>query len=159
VKILGQHKVSTNYIRSLAIDCLALDAVAFNLFVTGIHADEVGKTKEIYEEKLSSSLLNLAVAVRTLIYQGHSGFKDVSYCGFYESANQQDKAAVTIKDISDKLIHADSISREFEVGTSTEREPITIIEGNYQKNEWDLKISVSLYCESVLNWMNQLDNS
>jgi hypothetical protein len=157
VKILGEHKLSTDLIRSLSIDCLSLDLVAFNLFIGGIHADEAQRTLHIYEEKLSSSLLNLAVAVRTLLYQGHSELKCISYCGFYESENPKDRASVTIKDICDKIIHADSIERELESSLYPDEKPVTTIKGKRGKSQWVMDISVSLFCESVLNWANELD--
>jgi hypothetical protein len=157
VKILGKHKLSTDLIRSLSIDCLSLDLVAFNLFIDGIHADEADKTKDIYEEKLSSSLLNLAVAVRTLLYQGHIDLKCISYCGFYESDNPKDRASVTIKDICDKIIHAESLERELESSPYPDNKPVTTIKGSHGKSEWVMDISVSLFCESVLNWVNELD--
>jgi hypothetical protein len=157
VQLLGKHKLSTSLIRSLCIDCLSLDLVAFNLFVDGIHADNAEKTQIIYEEKLSTSLLNLAVAVRTLIYQGHTEFKNIDYCGFYESNNAKDRASVTIKDICDKLIHADSIERELESLKYPDKKPTTTINGIHGKKQWALDISVSLFCESVLNWVNEID--
>ena len=162
MKILGKHKISSRYVRSMAIDCLALDIVAFNLFMDGIHADDSILTKDVYEEKLSASLLGLAVAVRTLIYQGISDlheFQNVSYCGFYESDNLKDRADVTIKDICDKLIHADFIEREFEKTEKTDQKPITKIIGVNKGKQWTLEISVSLFCESVLNWLNNVDNA
>jgi hypothetical protein len=116
----------------------------------------------VYEEKLSASLLGLAVAVRTLIYQGISDlheFQNVSYCGFYESDNLKDRADVTIKDICDKLIHADFIEREFEKTEKTDQKPITKIIGVNKGKQWTLEISVSLFCESVLNWLNNVDNA
>jgi len=160
MKILGKHKVSSRHVRSIAIDCLGLDIVAFNLFLNGIHADESDTTKDVYEEKLSTSLLGLAVAVRTLIYQGVSKkykFPDINYCGFYESGNPKDIAHVSIKDICDKLIHADHIEREFVKTKKTDQKPITKIIGSNNGKQWVLEISVSLFCESILNWLNSID--
>ena len=162
MKILGKLKISSRYIRSMTIDCLALDIVAFDLFVGGIHADESNLTIDVYEEKLSASLLSLAIAVRTLIYQDvynlHK-FQNVDYCGFYESDNPKDKASVTIKDICDKLIHADSIERELEETEKVDHKPITKIIGTNNGKQWILEISVSLFCESVLNWINTINNA
>lgn len=161
INLLGKHKVSYDFVRSLAIDCHALDITAYTLFVDGIHAGNSSRTQEIYDEKLSTSLLHLAVAVRTLLYQGAESIAEcpnISYCGFYESDNEKDKAHVSIKDVCDKIIHADCINREFERRINSDKKPITYISGTHQKKTWNLDVSTSLFCESVLNWVNELEN-
>jgi hypothetical protein len=160
IELFGKHKISSDFVKSLSIDCLSLDIVAFNLFVDGIHFDGSARTKQIYEEKLSTSLLSLVVAVRTLLYQGIEDkvpCPNVTCCGFYESKNPKDKASLSVKDICDKIIHADSIARYFEKTQDTDQKPVTIITGEYHNKSWNLEISISLFCESILNWMDELE--
>ncbi len=162
IELFGKHKISSGFVKSLSIDCLSLDLVAFNLFVDGIHFDGSDRTKQIYEEKLSTSLLSLAVAVRTLLYQGieeKASCPNVTCCGFYESDNPEDKALVSIKDICDKIIHADSIARYFEKTQEVDQNPITSIKGMHNKKSWNLEISISLFCEAILNWMDKLEKA
>ena len=161
-KLLNKHNISYDYIRSLTIDCYALDIAAYALFIDGIHADGSDRTKEIYREKLSTSLLNLSVAVRTLFYQGVETIvkpQNISYCGFYESDNKEDEASVSIKDVCDKIIHADSLDRVFEKTGDDGRKPITSISGTYKRKPWVLEISVDLFCASVLNWVDELEQA
>jgi hypothetical protein len=160
IQLLGEHKVSYDFVRSLAIDCHALDITAYTLFISGIHQDGSNRTKEIYDEKLSTSLLHLAVAVRTLLYQGADSIAEcpnIDCCGFYESDNEKDKACISIKDVCDKIIHTDIISREFEESEFPDKTPVTCISGKYQRKKWMLDISLSLFCESILNWIDKLE--
>lgn len=162
MKILGKHKVSTDFIRSLTIDCYALDLSAHHLLVGGIHSDGSPRTKEIYEEKISTSLLSLAVAVRTRLYQGVESLvecPDISCIGFYKSDRNKDKARVSIKDVCDKIIHANSIDREFEEIENADSRPMTFIKGSYHNKPWQLDISVSMFCEYVLNWIDKMENA
>ncbi|MCR4291094.1 MAG: hypothetical protein NUV86_12635 [Candidatus Scalindua sp.] len=162
MKILGKYKVSTDFIRSLTINCHALDLSAHHLLVGGIHSDSSLRTKEIYEEKISTSLLSLAVAVRTLLYQGVELLVEcpnINCIGFYKSERNNDKARVSIKDVCDKIIHADSIDREFEEIENADPRPMTFIKGSYHKKPWQLDISVSMFCEYVLNWVDKIEKA
>lgn len=162
MKILGKHKVSTDFIRSLTINCHALDLSAYHLLVNGILSDGSSRTKEIYEEKISTSLLSLAVAVRTLLYQGVESkveYPEISCVGFYKSESENDKARVSIKDVCDKIIHADSIDREFEEIKNADSKPITFIKGSFHNMSWQLEISVSMFCEYVLNWVDKIEKA
>ena len=66
----GQHEVSFQAIRSLAIECHALDLSAYELLLFPVHNDSRGLTRATYDELLTSKLLALAIALRTKFYQG-----------------------------------------------------------------------------------------
>ena len=65
----------------------------------------------------------------------------------------------TIKDVCDKIIHADSLDRVFEKTGDDGRKPITSISGTYKRKPWVLEISVDLFCASVLNWVDELEQA
>jgi hypothetical protein len=158
IRILGKHQQSIDLIRSLAVTAHALDLSAEDLFLTGTYSRRSPATKATYDALLSTNLLHLAVAVRTNIYQGSlSGdSKDfVSHCGFLdvETGGKQQSRDFSIKDVCDKIVHADEVFRELESLGGSSR-TTTIIRGTHKRNRWELSISVGLFCEALLNWLD-----
>ena len=178
ITLLGKHKISYDFARSLAIDCHALDKTAYPLFFDTTYIPKSPRTIEIYNEKVSTSLLRLAISLRTLIYQDPETkemFPDISFSGIYNIGNRNDRADFDIKDVCDKIIHAEDISRVFQ-GKVTEvkmggilsgfdyekiefpdKDPVTFISGKYKKSPWMLWISLSSFCEGVLRWIDELE--
>ena len=157
--ILGKHKQSFDLIRSLAITCHALDLSGDHLFLTGTYNRKPSRTKEICDELLSTSLLNLAVALRTNIYQGSLTVDTRDYfthCGFLDVGGEGNMTPVrfSLKDVCDKIIHADTIFRELLDEPSGPSRSVTIIQGSYKGNKWEMSLSVELFCEAILNWLD-----
>jgi len=161
--LTDKHKISYDFIRSLAIECHALDKTAFWLFVAGIHSDECQRTKKVYQEKFTASTLHLAVAIRTLLYQGIESkvaCPNIQQCGFFERENEENDVSFNIKDVCDKIIHADYFERKVEgcnITPNADTNPLTWISGKSRNKEWHLQISLNMFCESVLNWINELE--
>lgn len=158
--LLPAHRISYQAIRSLAIECHALDLSAFTLFVDGTHRSSKS-TKIAYEELLSSKLLMLAISLRTQFYQGVSPIDTVDYvidCGFLDSNTKGNvvERPFSIKDVCDKLIHADEVKRDF---IDEKNGLLTILHGNERGSTWTFHISMSLFAESVLNWLDELPDA
>lgn len=155
MKLLGTHKVSFETVRSLAIQCHALDLSAYHLLLDSTHADSDGKTKAAYEELFTNQLLALAIAIRTKFYQGiphKTTSRYVQHCGFLykHDKSTEESLLFSIKDVCDKIIHAEAISRQLEQGVE---KPTTTLRGRHDKAEWELSLSMSLFTEGVLNWV------
>jgi len=158
--ILGMHRVSWDAVRRLAVECHALDAAAFILLSDSILDDKDGKTRTVYEELFTDRLLALAIALRTKFNQGVSAADTKRYsldCGIlYRLEQDVEKGPVefTFNDICNKIIHADSIHKSVE--TSHEAK-ITTLQGTEQRHgkkiSWRLGLSVTLFTESILNWV------
>jgi len=160
MQLHGTHKISLETIRTLAINCHALDLAGFHLFVDGTHTDMDGRTQSAYEELLTSQLLGLAVALRTKFYQG----VDFKNTNCYVSASAllykiengvEQSVSFTIKDICDKIIHATTFKRDLEPGIE---KPTTTITGSRGNEKWELGISISLFSEGVLNWLQTVQS-
>lgn len=154
------HRVSYETIRSLAIECHSLDLSAFTLFVDGTHKPS-RSTRIAYEELVTSKLLLLAIALRTKFYQGVSHADTVKYvvdCGFLDSTSNgiERTHSFSIKDICDKVIHANGVKREL---TDEKNGLITILEGTQGKATWEFHFSMSLFTEAVLNWLDELSDA
>jgi len=157
MELLGKHRVSFDVLRSLAVQCHALDISAYHLLLDSTHADLSRRTKAAYEELFTGQLLALAIALRMKFYQGLDHEATISYvsqCGLLYKYRQSDEETVkfSMKDVCDKIIHADSISRYLEPGVE---KPTTTLKGkdSRDQSEWELSMSVSLFAEGVLNWI------
>lgn len=160
MELFGKYKMSFDRIRSLAIQCHALDLSAYHLLLNSTHRDIQGRSKVLYTELLTEQLLTLAIAIRTKFYQGtpHDTTSEyVQHCGlFYRyKGGTEEPALFTIKDICDKIIHADSVSKCLEQGV--EKATITL-RGQQRDVEWELGFSVNLFCEGVLNWLQAIQD-
>ena len=163
MELLGTHKVSFESVRALAVQCHALDIAAYHLLFDSTHEDKSGKTKATYEELFTSQLLALAIALRTKFYQGENHEATVRYtshCGFLSKYknNAEESLGFSFKDVCDKIIHASTVSRHLEHGV---QKPTTTLRGRAQdnKSEWELSISVSLFAEAVLNWVQDVEKT
>lgn len=159
--LFGTHKVTFEVVRSLAIQCHALDISAYHLFVDSTHSDKGDKTKATYEELMTSQLLALAIALRTKFYQGFDHKNTIPYVSpssllYKYKKNTQETLEFSMKDVCDKIIHADRVLRHMDDGVE---KPTTTLRGkdNRDKSEWELSMSVSLFAEAVLNWAQDVD--
>lgn len=163
MRILGKHRQSFDLIRSLAITSHALDLSAETLLVSGTYNNKHSETEQAYDELLSTNLLHLAVAIRTNIYQGlPPGDTNayISHCGFLDvvSNGKPETRTFSIKDVCNKIIHADEIHRELRESPEGAR-TVTVITGVYNQKRWKLFVSVELFCEAVLNWLDDIGQS
>lgn len=150
-----RHRIEYESIRMLAIECHALDLSAHTLLIDGTHSPS-RSTKMAYEQLNTEKILMLAISLRTKFYQGVSNDETENYvtnCGFLDEDSEGEKRplALTIKDVCDKLIHANRVEREF---TNNNDGLLTKIRGTQGKRNWQLTISMSLFSEAILNWID-----
>lgn len=129
MELLGKHRITFDKLRSRAIQCHALGLSAYHLFHDSTHFDKTGKTKAIYEELYTSQLLGLAIALRTKFYQGLDYKKADSYVSpcalmYKYTSKGEENQSFSMKDICDKIIHADSVSLPLEKDIE---KPMTIL--------------------------------
>lgn len=162
MELLGKLRVSFDEIRALAIQCHALDITAYHLFVDSTHDDKSGKTKFAYQDLMSRQFLGLAIALRTKFYQGldhKDTYRYIAASGlmYKQKKGAEKSVAFSIKDVCDKIIHADTVSRYMEKGID---KPVTSFRGHEGRNksDWELGMSVSLFTEGVLNWLQDIEN-
>jgi hypothetical protein len=158
MKLVGQHAVSLSGIRALAIECHALDLSAKELLLFSIHRDDNGLTRAAYDELLTNKMLSLAIALRTKFYQGvpYAGTERyMESVGFLELKTKTMTKGwkFTIKDVCDKIIHADTVTRQYE-GDCTQ--PVTLLEGiGPGTTRWTLGFSLATFADCLLWWLNE----
>ena len=154
----GRYNIDSEHIRSLAIICHALDGQFDSLFnsptVCGFH-ESIYRT---YNRTLASNLLHLAVSIR--VSRAHlASYKEIiSPCGFLDCQINGVKTTeqFSVKDVCDKIIHADSFTRPIEAGTKNGTITLT---GKNRGQEWTLHLSLALFCEYILDFLNTDDKS
>ena len=133
-----------------------MDVAAYPMFFDGTHTDNSGLTKQAYQELYAQKLLGFAIALRSMFYQGRdhqTTSPHVLACGFLDKWKEGEAVNThlfTAKDICDKIIHANTISRYLEKDIPN---PITYLRGSQFGTEWEQSISVSLFTEGILNWL------
>jgi len=125
------------------------------------YEDSDGRTTALYEELISEKLLQLAIAIRTKFYQGTdhrrtSGFlEDTGSLLKGVTAKDEAEHPYTLKDICDKVIHANSVY--FVLDSDMD---VTYIElhGNQtvgrQTQSWMLTLLLPEVCEGILGWLD-----
>jgi hypothetical protein len=160
MQLLGTHKVSFEDVRRLAIECYTLAHSGMTLLESE-YEDSEGRTAAIYETLLSEKLLHLAIAIRTKFYQGTdhrrtSGFLEDT--GTYVkgvSAKDEAEHAFTLKDVCDKIIHANSvyyeIDAEFDIAYLQLFGQLRV---GQEQQHWMLTLFVPDLCIGILEWLD-----
>ena len=160
--IIEQHRQDFNEIRRLCLICHGLDLTSKSLFTDSTYDGRSTDTEIVLQNMISGGLLNLAVALRINIYQKKlTGYSDenISSCVFYYEEPDLISELITIKDVCDKIIHADSVSLDALPKEITgDAKPCMQLKGTYRKKEWTLDISLELFTEAVLNFLDKLEN-
>jgi len=161
MEFLGQHAVSFQAVRALSIECHALDQSAYELLLLPVHNDSRGLTKATYDELLTSKMLAMAISLRTKFYQGTPYEGTEEYLEHVVLFEQESKGKVannfTLKDVCDKIIHADSVVRQFK---GKEQKPHTILTGLAQGGvKWTLSFSLAHLADSILWWLEDVEET
>ncbi|MBE0547369.1 MAG: hypothetical protein IH627_06905 [Rubrivivax sp.] len=145
----------------MAIECHALDVAACEMLFNSVHRDRAGATQATYDELLTTKMLALAIALRTKFYQGipYAGTeKYMENVGFMELESKSVTKGwrFTIKDVCDKIIHADEVTRLFDKPD----QPLTVLSGTGPGNtKWTLGFSLSIFADAMLWWVEELDEA
>jgi hypothetical protein len=162
MQLLGRHVQPVATIRELAILCHALDESAQTLFYSGTYSNRFSATKAVYDALLSRNLIHLAIAIRTNLYQGSlqdPGASHVTHCGFLDVATKGQTVTrpFTIKDVCDKIIHANTVGRQ--LNRPDEARTVLELTGEQRGEPWRLDVSIELFSAAVLNWLDDVELS
>jgi len=160
-EIFSKHKQSVSEIRRLALLCHGLDLSSTNLN-DGSSQFEVGEgTKEILHEQISCNLLALAIALRVNFYQNQylevAQFDVKDYAGMYWE-DEMVIVETTVKDVCDKIIHADVFEKSVLPNTIARGSYATIqMRGQLRKRKWTLDLCVAVFCEKILFLLDEVE--
>ncbi len=153
--VLGKHKQDFGEIRRLCLLCHGLDQTSSTIFSASTYSNPSKETKSVMHSLLSSHLLQLAVAIRINLYQGLINNELIPMesmaVGYYEDDEFIVRSA-TIKDVCDKIIHADIVTKSiFPRNLLKDDVKVSIqLKGVNKKKIWTLDLSLELFAEKVL---------
>lgn len=160
--ILDKHKQDFNEIRRLCLYCHGLDLTTTRLFSGSSCAVPSSETKSTLHNMLSGSLLNLAVSIRINFYQDNFENTLIPLSSLAASILIDDDLRykeVTIKDVCDKIIHADSVTKPITLDEYLDNDVHVSIQfkGRYKKQNWTMDICLDLFAEHVLSMLDKLE--
>lgn len=153
----GTYRIGTEHIRALALQCHALDLQFDSLFNESSICGYSDKIYQTYNRLLSTSLLNLAISIRvSLSSEPEYSARDsgITNCGLFEDDGPHGDGSFSIKDVCDKLIHAERISKPIE---QCARGACCTLIGSYCGKQWELGLGVRILSEYVLKWLDEID--
>ncbi len=112
---------------------------------------------------LSGSLLNLAVSIRVNLYQDNFENELIPLSSLAASILTEDNLEykeITIKDVCDKIIHADSVTKPIISNEHLDKDHHVCIQfkGKHHKRFWTMDICLDLFAEHVLSMLDKLEN-
>jgi hypothetical protein len=153
----GSYHIGTDHIRALAIQCHALDLQFDRLFNGATICGYSDSSYRTYNRLLSTSLLNLAISIRVSLSsepEYHDRSSGISACGLFTNLGPHGDDSFSIKDVCDKLIHADQISKPIESGV--QGAGCTLV-GSHKGKRWEFGLGVLILGEWVLKWLDEID--
>jgi hypothetical protein len=155
----GKLNVGLDRVRTLAILCHALDIQFDRLFNAETICGKQPIIHETYTRLLSENLLNLAVSIRVSLsgeadYRTHDS--GVMSSGLLDRPGDRNSTGwFSIKDVCDKIIHAERIYKPPEDGVQGAGCTLT---GHERGQIWQLHLGVQIFCEFVLKWLQEIKN-
>ncbi|ADO00801.1 hypothetical protein Gbem_4101 [Citrifermentans bemidjiense Bem] len=162
-EIFGKHVQDFDEVRRLCLICHGLERTGDILFTDSTYNNKTNCTERVYKNLASGALLNLAVSMRINLYQDGRINLDTSkltHCGFYYCDHELIGQEFSLKDICDKIIHANTVSKEVIPQEVVGSSKSTIqFKGVHHKRSWTLDLSIELFVEAVLNLLDELETS
>jgi hypothetical protein len=152
----GKYEIGLDDIRALAIKCHAFD-VQFDLLFNGpTICGSTDRIRRTYNRLLSTALLKLAIAIRVSLAEEpeYVSIGMVEPAAIFLEDGSRSNRRFSVKDICDKLIHADRIYKPTEPGV---RGAGCELAGHHRGQKWVLGLGVRVFCEYVLRWLDELE--
>jgi|SRR6266850_1090696 len=152
----GRYEVGLDHVRALAIECHALDNQFDCLFNQPTVCGTTDRIYRTYNRLLSTALLNLAISIRVSLAREpkYTSTGRIEPAGIFLQGGPALGRGFTVKDICDKLIHADQIRKPIEPGV---RGAGCELSGSQFGQPWVVGLGVQIFCEYVLQWLDELE--
>jgi len=152
----GKYEIGRDHIRALAIECHALDVQFDRLFNAPTICGASDRVYRAYNRLLSTKLLNLAISIRVDL-ANQPGYKstEVQPAAIFLQGGPTSGHGFSMKDICDKIIHAERIYKPIEPGVQRAGCELS---GRQHDREWVLGLGVQIFCEYVLRWLEELED-
>ncbi len=159
--ILKEHRQDFSEIRKLCLICHGLDYTTSSLSSTNSRLKLSEAIEGAIQNLVSSYLLNLAIAIRVNLYQNKIEFKDVELpeSGTLYYDKELICRPVTLKQVCDKIIHADTVSKPILPSVMMQEDCKICIQfkGTEFKKAWTMDIVLELFAEDVLHILDSIE--
>jgi hypothetical protein len=155
----GRYRIGTERIRSLAVTCHALDTQFDRLFNAVTICEKSPALSQSYDKLFATNLLSLAVSIRVSLNQDpeyRSVTSGVRTCGLFDAGAPREDGGFAVKDVCDKIIHADEIFKPVEPGV---RGAGCRLRGTHHGKPWEFGLGVGIFCEYLLEWLDRIDSA
>jgi len=153
----GRYRIGTERIRSLAVTCHALDTQFDRLFNAETICGKSDALFNSYNELFATHLLSLAISIRVALSdlpEYRSMTSGVRSCGLFDAGAPREDGGFAVKDVCDKVIHADDIFKPVETGV---RGAGSRLRGTHYGKPWEFGLGVSIFCEYLLDWLDRIE--
>lgn len=161
--IFGHHKQDFNEIRRLCLICHGLDLTTSSLSSPTSRLVMSESVVDTLHNLVSSNLLSLVIAIRVNLYQNvidqpNLELPDSSW--LYYDAKLLEKPA-TLKQVCDKIIHADSFSKIVPPSGLIDPEYKVAVQfkGVEFKKHWTLNVVLERFVEDILSLLDSIEQS
>jgi hypothetical protein len=159
--IFGHHKQDFNEIRRLCLICHGLDLTTSSLSLSTSRLVMSENVEDTLHNLVSSNLLSLVIAIRVNLYQNvikepNLELPDSSW--LYYDAKLIERPA-TLKQVCDKIIHADSFSKTVPpTGLIDPEYKIAVqFKGVEHKKSWTLNVVLERFVEDILSLLDSIE--
>ncbi|ALS99314.1 hypothetical protein [Lacimicrobium alkaliphilum] len=163
-EILGKHRQDFDEIRRLCLICHGLD-LSTSSFSFGLSEWTISEsTSLVLQNVVSSHVLQLAIALRTNLYQKRIPYSDeplAQSSWLYYDEELRERPA-TLKQVCDKIIHADSVSKNVYPKVLTEHTDkiCTQFKGKeFSKGSWTMNVAIDVFAEEVLHILDEIEQN
>lgn len=160
--VVEKHRQSFDEVRRLCFICNGLDRVSSYIFTESTYTDPSDQSKSVLQNLLSSSLLHLAVSIRINLYQDIIENRLIPLETMAADYYEDDKLivrCVSIKDVCDKIIHADTVTKPIFKNIPLEKdEKLTFqLKGSNRDKLWTLNLCLELFTEIILKIIDEIE--
>ena len=160
--VVEKHRQSFDEIRRLCFICNGLDRASSYIFTESTYTDPSDQSKSVLKSLLSSSLLHLAVSIRINLYQDIIENRPIPLETMAADYYEDEKLivrCVSIKDVCDKIIHADTVTKPIFKHFPLEKdEKISFqLKGSSRDKLWTLNLCLELFTEIILKLVDEIE--
>jgi hypothetical protein len=160
------YLVSTDELRRLTLHAHGLDLSTTRLFYHPIIGEPSSRTELALNHLISDTLLRLAVSLRMYFYQGLIKGDEIEMdwleAGIYFLKDMKVKQP-SLKEVCDKIIHADSISKpvliEELTPDETDHKASIHLQGKQRGKEWVMDICLEALAERILRILDDYEEN
>ncbi len=159
-EIFGKYRQDFNEIRRLCLICHGLDLSTSTISTSSLKLSDASNVT--LQNLVSSTLLHLAIAIRTNIYQksikpSHTPLKRSAWLYYDEELVER---PATLKQVCDKIIHADTFSKSiYPKGFLDYEDRVgTQIRGTeHNRKAWTMNLVLDLLAEDILVMVDEIE--